>query len=369
MGKLSVKPFFVMEVLKRAKELERQGKEVIHLEIGEPDLPVPEKVRERALEFLKENELKYTPTQGIPKLREAISLFYEREYGVKVEPGRVIITPGSSVGLLTVLKVMGEEVGAISYSDPGYPCYRNIINFLKVEGRAVFTKEENSFKVQPQEVETPALIVNSPSNPTGVIYSKGELLELSKKAFLISDEIYHGLTFGKRATSALEVSKECAVVNGFSKFFLMTGWRLGWLVVPEEISREVIAILQNTVISPPTLSQYAALACFEEEVLNELKENAKVFKERKELLLKGLLELGFKVPVPPQGAFYIYADASPFTDDSFKFAFELLEKTQVAITPGRDFGKNRTEKFVRFSFCTAKDKIEEALERLRKYLG
>ncbi|WP_456454902.1 aminotransferase class I/II-fold pyridoxal phosphate-dependent enzyme [Thermovibrio sp.] len=365
---LLIEPFYVMKVLERAKEIEKEGEKVIHLEIGEPDLPVPRRVKERALEFLKSSELKYTESVGIYPLREAISSYYEREYGVKVEPERVIITPGSSPGLLALLKVAFELIGEVSYSDPGYPCYKNMLNFLNLKGKAVAVSPESRFKVRPQEVETPVLIVNSPSNPTGSVYSKEELLELSEKAFLISDEIYHGITYGKRAPSVLEVSNNGAVVNGFSKFFLMTGWRLGFLIVPTEFVPQITSILQNVVISPPTLSQFAALACFEEETLRELKENVKVFKERRDILLKGLKEIGFKVPSEPEGAFYVFADASEFTDDSFSFAFELLEKTKVAITPGRDFGSNGTDKFVRFSFCTDKEKIEEALERLYSYL-
>jgi len=368
MERLLVEPFFVMKVLERAKELEREGKEVIHFEIGEPDLPVPKKVKERAKEFLDRFEQKYTESTGIYPLKEAIAGYYKETYGVEVEPERVVLTPGSSPGLLALLKTVSERVGEISYTDPGYPCYKNMLKLLKLKSRAVNVHPENRFKVKPQEVETPALIINSPSNPTGVVYSKGELEELSKRAFLISDEIYHGLVYGERVPSVLEVCQNCAVVNGFSKFFLMTGWRLGWMVVPKELVADVRAILQNTVISPPTLSQYAALACFDREVLGELKANVEIFKKRKDLLLKGLKELGFKIPAEPDGAFYIYADASRFTEDSFKFAFEVLERAAVAVTPGRDFGKNQTEKFVRFSFCTDIEKIEKGLERLRKFL-
>jgi len=369
MERLLVEPFFVMKVLERAKELEKEGRRIIHLEIGEPDLPVPKRVKERAKEHLERAEQKYTESVGIYPLREAIARYYKDFYGVDVEPERVVLTPGSSPGLLALLKVVSERIGEISFTDPGYPCYKNMLKFLNVKGRVIPVSPESSFKPSPKDVETPALIVNSPSNPTGSVYTGQELAQLSKRAFLISDEIYHGLTYHGRAVSALEVTQNCAVVSGFSKFFLMTGWRLGWMVIPSELLPDVTAILQNIVISPPTLSQYAALACFEPEVLEELRSNVEIFKKRRELLLKGLKELGFKIPSPPQGAFYIYADASPFTDDSFSFAFELLERAGVAVTPGRDFGENQTEKFVRFSFCTGVEMIEEALERLRKFLG
>ncbi len=368
MERLLVEPFFVMKVLERAREIEKRGEEVIHLEIGEPDLPVPRRVKERAREFLSKYESRYTESVGIYPLRERIANYYLEAYGVKVEPERVVVTPGSSPGLLALLKVVSERVGKVSYSDPGYPCYKNILKFLSLEGVAVPVESGDSFKLRPSQIKTPAVIVNSPANPTGVVYTREELKALSEKAFLVSDEIYHGLTYGLKASSALEVSQRCAVVNGFSKFFLMTGWRLGWMVLPEGLVEEVSAILQNTVISPPTLSQYAALACFEEEVLEELKSNVKTFKARRDLLLSSLLEIGFKVPARPEGAFYIYADASPFTDNSFDFAFELLERTKVAVTPGRDFGYNKTDRFVRFSFCTSIEKIEKALERLFSYL-
>ena len=368
MERLLVEPFYVMRVLERAKEIEKEGKEVIHLEIGEPDLPVPKRVKEKAKEFLSRFEQKYTESAGIYPLREEIARYYCETYQVEVEPENVVITPGSSPGLLAVLKVVSERIGQISYSDPGYPCYKNMLNLLSSEGRAVPVSPESSFKVLPQQVETPALIVNSPSNPTGVVYTLEELKALSEKAFLVSDEIYHGLTYFERAPSVLEVTDKCVVLNGFSKFFLMTGWRLGWLILPDELVSDVTAILQNTVISPSTLSQYSALACFEEEVLEELRSNVEVFKERREVLLKGLKEVGFKVPSEPRGAFYVYADVSDFTEDSFSFAFELLEKVGVAVTPGRDFGYNRTNEFIRFSFCTSVENIEKALERLYSYL-
>ncbi len=363
-----VEPFYVMKVLERAKEIEKSGEKVIHFEIGEPDLSVPEKVKEAASKAVLNYEMKYTESTGIPELKEAISGYYEREYGIKVSPKRIVITPGSSPGLLTVLKVLYEEIGKIGYTDPGYPCYKNMINFLGIEGKAVNVCPEGEFKPRPSDVDVPVLIVNSPSNPTGALYTERELRQLSKRAFLISDEIYHGLVYWGRAPSSLEVTDKTVVVNGFSKFFLMTGWRLGWMVVPEELVSEVRAILQNIVISPPTLSQIAAVKCFDEEVLSELRENVKTFKERRDVMLKGLKEIGFKIPYEPQGAFYIYADASEFTDDSFSFSFELLERAKVAVTPGRDFGYNQTNKFVRFSFCTDIKNIEEGLERLYNYL-
>ena len=369
MERLLVEPFYVMKVLERAKEIERSGEKVIHFEIGEPDLPVPRKVKEEAKKAIETCELRYTESVGILPLREAIAEYYEREYGVKVKPEQVIVTPGSSPGLLALLKVIGETLGEISYTDPGYPCYKNMIKFLSLKGRAVNVYPENEFKVKPQKVETPVLIVNSPSNPTGTVYTKEELRALSEKAFLVSDEIYHGLTYSGRAPSVLEVTGNAAVVNGFSKFFLMTGWRLGWLVVPEELVLDLTAILQNIVISPPTVSQIAAIRCFDQEVLEELRSNVEIFRKRRDVLLKGLKEIGFKIPAEPQGAFYIYVDASRFTDDSYSFAFEVLEKAKVAITPGRDFGYNGTEKFVRFSFCTELSNIEEGLERLRRFLG
>jgi len=368
MEKLLVEPFYVMEILERAKELELKGENVIHFEVGEPDLPVPEKVKKAAAELISKVDLKYTESLGVPELREAISEFYEKEYGVKVPVERVIVTPGSSPGLLSVLKVAGERIGEIGYTDPGYPCYKNVVNLLKLNGRPVKVSASSGFKPKPEDVESPVFVVNSPANPTGTVYGRDELYELSKKAFLISDEIYHGLVYFKRAPSVLEVTDSAVVVSGFSKFFLMTGWRLGWLIVPEWFVSDVQAILQNTVISAPTVSQLAAVRCFDDDVLEELRENVKTFKKRRDLMLKGLKEIGFKVPCEPEGAFYVYADASDFTEDSLSFALEVLEKVKVAITPGIDFGYNETAKFVRFSFCTSIEKIEEGLERLYAFL-
>ncbi len=367
MDTLLVKPFYVMKILERAKELEKEGRDVIHFEVGEPDMPVPEKVKLKAIEALRSTELKYTESTGIEQLKERIANFYSREYGVKIDRERVIITPGSSPALLAVLKIVGERIGGISYTDPGYPCYRNMLSFLKMRGEPLIL-DNNDFRIEPEKIKTPAIIINSPSNPTGKILKKEELKKLSEKCFLISDEIYHGITYGERATSALEVTDKCAVINGFSKFFLMTGWRVGWAVVPEWMVEDLRAILQNVVISPPTLSQLAAIHCFDEEVMEELRENVKEFKRRRDLMLKGLKELGFKIPVEPEGAFYIYTNVSEFTENSYSFASELLEKANVAVTPGIDFGEHNADKFVRFSYCTKLNRIEDGLERIHKFL-
>ncbi|SMP16989.1 Aspartate/methionine/tyrosine aminotransferase [Desulfurobacterium pacificum] len=365
---MEIKPFYVMEILEKAKELERKGKEIIHFEVGEPDLPVPEKVKKEAIKALNEMEMKYTESTGILPLKEKITEYYCETYGVNASPEQVIITPGSSPALLAVLKVIGEKLGEIAYTDPGYPCYKNMLNFLKVKSRKIDVRAENGFEIPVNEIESPAMIINSPANPTGKILSRERIKKLSEKCFLISDEIYHGLTYGKRAISALEVTEECCVVGGFSKFFLMTGWRVGWVIVPKWMVKEITAILQNIVISPPTVSQIAALKCFDEEVLEELKENVKVFEKRRNLMLKGIQELGFKVPVKPEGAFYIYADCSKFSNDSYSFTSRILEKAGVAITPGIDFGENETDRFVRFSYCTDENKIEKGLEKLYKHL-
>ncbi len=357
-----------MKVLERAKELEASGRSVIHFEVGEPDLPVPEIVKRRAAEVVKTVELKYTESTGIRPLREKIAEYYEKAYSINISPDQVIITPGSSPGLLSALKVVSERVGVVSYTDPGYPCYRNMLKFLNLKGVSIPVNPEGGFKVSPKDVKAEALVLNSPSNPTGVIYSKEELEKLSGRAFIVSDEIYHGLVYSGKAPSVLEVTDRAVVVNGFSKFFLMTGWRLGWVVAPEWMVEDMRAVLQNITISPPTLSQYAALACFEEECLSELKRNIEIFKKRRDLMLQGLKEIGFRIPVEPEGAFYIFADVSEFTNDSYSFAFEVLEKTGVAITPGRDFGYNGMDKFVRFSFCTDETFIEEGLERLYRFL-
>ena len=357
-----------MKVLERAKELEASGRSVIHFEVGEPDLSVPEVIKRRAAEVVKTVELKYTESTGIRPLKEKIAEYYEKAYSINISPDQVIVTPGSSPGLLSVLKVVSEKVGKVSYADPGYPCYKNMLRFLNLESVSIPVNPESGFKISLRDLKTEVLILNSPSNPTGAIYSKKELEKLSEKVFLVSDEIYHGLVYSGKAPSVLEVTDRAVVVNGFSKFFLMTGWRLGWVVVPEWMVEDMTAVLQNIAISPPTLSQYAALVCFEEECLSELRRNVEIFKRRRDLMLQGLKEIGFRIPVEPEGAFYIFADVSEFTNDSYSFAFEVLEKTGVAITPGRDFGYNETDRFVRFSFCTDEKDIEEGLERLYRFL-
>jgi len=364
-----IEPFYVMKVLERAKELEREGKRVIHFEVGEPDLPVPDIVKRRASEALRDQELKYTESTGIPLLKERIAEFYYNSYGVNVSPERVIITPGSSIGLLAVLKVVRERVGGIAFTDPGYPCYRNMMKFLGFEGEAIKLSDRDGFSIPAGDFSTDSIVVNSPSNPTGKLIAAKDYRRLSEKAFIISDEIYHGIVYGgRRASTVLEVTEDAVVVNGFSKFFLMTGWRVGWLVVPDWMVEDVRTVLQNIAISAPTLSQIAAVSCFEEECMEELRGNVETFERRRNLMLSGLKEIGFNVPLEPEGAFYVYADVSRFTDDSFRFSFELLERAGVAVTPGRDFGSNMAERFVRFSFCTDENRIEEGMERLYRFL-
>jgi len=362
-----VKPFYVMEVLERSKELEGKGKDVVHFEVGEPDFPMPEKLLSIAETLLKRENFKYTESIGIYPLREKISEFYKRTYGVNISPKRVVITTGSSNGLLVLLKIVSENYKAIGYADPGYPCYRNMLEFIGANSVPIHVDESTGFKIV-NTFGADALIVGSPSNPTGGLYSGAELKALSQSAFIVSDEIYHGITFNKKACTVLEVTDNAAVSNGFSKFFLMTGWRLGWLVLPEEWVRDVQLLLQNISISPPTISQLIAVHCFDDDVLEELSEKVEVYKKRRDIMISGLKEIGFRVPLKPEGAFYVYADASQFTNNSYEFCFEVLDRALVAITPGIDFGENGTERFVRFSFTVPEERIEEGLERLYNLL-
>ncbi len=362
-----MKPFYVMEVLEKAKKLEKEGRDIVHFEVGEPDFPMPSRLREIASDVLKRSEFKYTESIGIYPLRERISEYYEKIYGVKISPERVVITTGSSIGLLALLKVVSKEFDVIGYADPGYPCYKNMLEFIGAKAVPLKVNSDTKFKVLHIS-DVDALVIGSPSNPTGSLYSKEELKELSERAFIVSDEIYHGITFGEKAHTVLEVSENTAVSNGFSKFFLMTGWRLGWLILPEDWVRDVQLLLQNISISPPTISQLIAVHCFDDDVLQDLKEKVGVYKRRRDIMVAGLKEIGFDIPVEPEGAFYVYADASKFTDDSFSFCFEVLDKASVAITPGIDFGDNGTDRFVRFSFTVPESRIEEGIERLYKFL-
>jgi len=374
-----IEPFHVMAILARAKELEAAGKSVIHMEIGEPDFSTPQPVIDAATAAIAKGDMHYTSAAGMPALREAIAGFYRTRYGVDIDPKRIIVTPGASGALLLALGVLLSPDDEVVLADPGYPCNRHFVRLL--EGRTVNVPvgpdthyQLNAALInQHWQPRTVAALVASPANPTGTVVSEAEMEKIAKvvsekNGQLIVDEIYHGLTYGEDAVTALRVEPDAFIINSFSKYFQMTGWRLGWLVAPEKYVRDVEKLAQNIFLAASTPAQHAALAAFHPDTIEILEARRREFEARRNFLLPALRQLGFKIPVTPAGAFYLYADCSAFTDDSFKFAQDLLEKAYVAITPGIDFGSYLPEKHVRFAYTTTVEKLEEAVERIREFL-
>ncbi len=374
-----IEPFHVMDLLARAQALEATGRDIIHMEIGEPDFVTPAPIREAAKQALDAGKTHYTPAVGLPALREVISNFYQTEYGISVALERIVVTPGASGALLLALGVLVNPAEQVLMADPGYPCNRHFVRLLEAEALSVPVGPESDYQLTPALLEqhwtadTIAALLASPSNPTGTVIGRDNLADMHSAAAkrggrLIVDEIYHGLIYDSVANSALCVSDELFVINSFSKYFCMTGWRLGWLVAPADYVREADKLAQNIFLAAPTLSQHAALAAFtpeSREILNGYRDD---FRQRRDFLLPALRELGFDIPIAPAGAFYLYADCSRLTNDSYAFALDVLEKAGVAITPGRDFGANQPECHLRFAYTTSLTRLEEGVDRLAAYL-
>ncbi len=374
-----IEPFRVMHLLERAEEMEAAGRHVIHMEIGEPDFPTPAPVIEAAHRALDRGDLHYTPSTGLPALQEALAAWYAREYGVRVSPERILITPGTSGAFSLIYAVLIEAGESVLLPDPGYPCQRNFVRLAGGEPVNAPVGPESRYHLSAAHVERHwregmrAAVLINPGNPTGTVVDAAHIESLAaalraRGGALISDEIYHGLTAdGVRAPTALEADDRAIIVNGFSKRWAMTGWRIGWVVVPEHLLDACRRVMQNIFIAAPTLSQHAAIAALEAEA--EVEAMRRAFDERRRLLLARLPELGFEIVVPPEGAFYIYANVRRLTEDSRAFCWRLLEEAAVAITPGEDFGRFEAEAHVRFSCATGLAEIEEGLRRIARFLG
>ncbi len=375
-----IAPFHVMALLARAHELEAAGRDVVHMEIGEPDFASPEPVVEAGLRAISSGRTRYTAAVGIPELREAIAAHYDRHFGVAVDPGRVVVTPGASGALLLALAATVNPGEEVLLTDPGYPCNRHFVRFVEGSPVSLPVDAASHYQLNAQSVadrwgeRTRAVMLASPSNPTGTTLGAGEIagiLDTVRRhdGYLILDEIYQGLVYDAAPSSALSIGDDVIVINSFSKYFYMTGWRLGWLVVPPHLSEAMERLAQNLFLSPPAPSQYAALAALDPDCDALLAARRDAFVERRDFLIPALRELGFKIPVTPGGAFYVYADCSGLTGDSFAFALDLLEKQAVAITPGVDFGVHRAEHHVRFAYTTTVERLALGVERIGAYLG
>ena len=374
-----IAPFHVMEVQTAARALEAAGRSVVHMEIGEPDFPTPQPVLDAARDAIAKGDIYYTSALGIPALREAIARHYREQFHVEVEPERVIVTAGSSAALLLTLALLVNRDDAILLADPGYPCNRHFVRTLEGAPVGIAVGAETNYQLTDDVVgaawtpNTRGALIASPSNPTGTTVALEEMRRIAESiaargGALIVDEIYLGLSYAEGPRTALAISDELFVISSFSKYFNMTGWRLGWLVAPEGAVRDIEKLAQNLYISPPTISQRAALACFQPETLSILEARRREFQTRRDFLVPALRELGFQIPVMPSGGLFVYADCSRFGMDSERFCVEALKATGVAFTPGIDFGIHRAADHVRFAYTIAHDKLREGVRRLAAWL-
>ena len=371
----SVDPFIVMDVMEAASKKEKSGYEVIHLEVGQPGSLAPKMATESVKNKISKSPMGYTVALGIPELREKIADLYLRWYNVQVEPERIIVTPGSSGAFILTFTGLFDVGDTVGVGSPGYPSYRQILKALSLNTNTIKTFNNNKFQPVVADIinnSLDGLLVASPANPTGSMLNKNDLEKLitackTKQTVFISDEIYHGIEYESRAVSALEVSDDCIVINSFSKYFSMTGWRLGWVVVPKNHIRQFERLAQNMFICAPHISQIAALGAL--DAYDELNLNLKTYATNRTMLIEELPKLGLKNFAPPDGAFYFYIDVSEYTDDSVTFAKSILDEVHVAITPGIDFDSERGLKTIRLSYACSTSDLEKGLRRLEKFMS
>ncbi len=375
----AIQPFRVMELLARAKKMEADGRSVIHMEVGEPDFETPRPVIDAGIQALREGRTHYTPAVGDMSLRNTISQYYLDRFDTHVDADRILITPGASGALQLALSVLVNPGDEVVLADPGYPCNRNLLYLLGAIPVAVNVCPDTGFQITVEllkQVWTDSIrvvLLASPSNPTGTLISKAGMASIiefarGKGAIVIIDEIYQGLVYDVEGFTALELSGDIFVINSFSKYFGMTGWRVGWVIMPRQYVDDMDKLAQNLYLAASTPAQVAALAAFKPGTLEILEERRGIFQHRRDYLVPALQGLGFGIPQIPRGAFYIYADCSGLTDNSFQFCQDVLEQTGVAITPGLDFGDNRPERYVRFAYTTGQSQLEEAVDRLRTFI-
>ena len=366
--------FIVMDVMEQARKEELLGRDIIHMEVGQPGTPAPSGAIIELTKKINSEPLGYTVALGIPELRKKISSLYKDWYGLDINPDRVIITSGSSGAFILAFTALFDTSDKVGIGAPGYPSYKQILKALDIEPVIIETNLENKFQISPNSInnqELNGILVASPANPTGSMLDSNQLTQLIKKCHdnsisFISDEIYHGIEYQKKAVSALEITDECYVINSFSKYFSMTGWRVGWMVVPETHIRQVERLAQNMFICAPHSSQIAALGALNS--VKELNQNLEVYKINRDLLINGLKKAGFDKFAPPDGAFYVYADIGKFSNDSLAFCKSMLKKGGVAITPGLDFDSTRGKQTIRFSYARTTDEIKEGIKRIIEFM-
>ncbi|WP_027721528.1 pyridoxal phosphate-dependent aminotransferase [Maridesulfovibrio zosterae] len=372
-----ITPFLVMDVLEKAQQMEREGRSIIHMEIGEPDFDTPDCIKKACCEAMDKGETHYTHSLGIPELREAISKYHKDRYNVDVDPDRVIITQGTSPAMLLLFTFILDKGDNVIVSDPCYACYSNFISFAGAEANRITTFEEDGFQYRPEAIKkaintkTKAILINSPSNPTGTLLSPERMKEIAGMGpWIISDEIYHGLVYGEKEHSILEYTDHAFVLNGFSKLFAMTGWRLGYIISPEKYVRPLQKLCQNFFISANSMAQRAGVAALTEswDDVNRIKNT---YDERRKYMLKRLREMGFDIKVEPTGAFYVLVNmkhlAAKFDGSSLKLAFDILEQAGIGVTPGIDFGDG-AEGYIRLSYANSIENLAEGMDRLENYV-
>jgi aspartate/methionine/tyrosine aminotransferase len=374
-----IAPFHVMELMKMASALEEQGRHLIHMGIGEPDFTAPQTVIDAAAKAMADGRLQYTSALGLPALREAIATYYLQQYGLTIPASRIIVTAGASAALLLACAALVEPGKEVLMPDPCYPCNRHFVAAFNGQAKLVASGAEDRFQLSDQMVRqnwddnTSGVLLASPSNPTGTSISTSELTAIiasvkQRGGFTIVDEIYQGLTYDTAPFSALSLDDDVVVINSFSKYFNMTGWRLGWIVVPERIVPQIEKLAQNLFICASSVAQYAALACFAPDTMDVYESRKAEFKRRRDYIVPALRALGFGIPVMPDGAFYVYADCSAFTDDADAFAKEVLTEAGVVIVPGLDFGPATANTYVRLSYANSFENLQEAVARLSQFL-
>ena len=370
----NVDPFIVMDVMEAARKAESSGENIIHMEVGQPGTAAPKLAKDFISKEISKNNLGYTVTLGLPSLRDRISKLYGEWYNLDISPDRIVITTGSSGAFILSFATLFNAGDRVGIASPGYPSYRQILKSQDLIPVDIQAKIENKFQPIPDDINSNNLngiLVASPANPTGSMIDKKSLTNLinsakENNASFISDEIYHGIQYENKPTSALEITDECYVINSFSKYFSMTGWRIGWMVVPENHVRQVERLSQNLFICPPHVSQLTALVAMDSK--EELEQNIDIYKKNREILLEELPKAGLKTFSPPDGAFYIYIDISEFSNDSLKFCKDVLEKAGVAITPGLDFDQKRGNSTIRFSYARSSEDILEGARRIKKFM-
>ncbi|MFP7673248.1 pyridoxal phosphate-dependent aminotransferase [Marivita sp. S0852] len=370
----AVDPFIVMDVMDAARRAEEAGRHIIHMEVGQPGTPAPVRARDAVADAMRDDPLGYTVALGLPALRRRIARLYGDWYNVDLDPARVVVTPGSSGGFILAFSALFDGGDRIALGAPGYPSYRQIMKSLDLVPVEIQTRAEARYQLEPSDltgVDYEGMMVASPANPTGTMLGKAALSDLidaaqARGAAFLSDEIYHGIEYEQKAVTALQISDDVCVINSFSKFFSMTGWRVGWLVLPENSVRQVERLAQNMFICAPHVSQVAALAAM--EATEELNLNMEIYRENRRLMIDGLPKAGFDRIAPPDGAFYVYADISHITTDSRDFARAILDEAGVAVTPGLDFDPMRGGGTVRFSYARSTKDIVEGLERLQVFM-